>query len=176
MDHNISIRALDVNDLEDLRVMRIRALTLHTGYFMETPEQAKAHKEDYWLERLDNKGKRVFGLYDSATMIGITAVFTWRKDPTGKTGIMGYSFIEPKYRAQGYSSHLYKARLDFALKHEPWTKLHISHRRGNLPSRAAIIKHGFQYVGTEDFNFPDQTCDLEHHYELDLCVLRQDNG
>jgi len=173
-DHDISIRALNANDLEEFRAMRIHALTLHTDLFSETPETAKAYPEEIWLETLDNKGKRVFGLYDGSVMIGITAVFTWREDPTKKTGIMAMDFIEPEYRGFGYSSYLYKARFDFAVNYKPWTKLRISHREGNIPSRAAILKHGFQYIDANEFNFPDQTRDLEHNYELDLCALRKE--
>ena len=174
--HSISIRVLDADDLEALRAMRIRALTLHPGLFMESAETAAAHPEEVWLETLDNKGKRVFGLFDGPVMIGITAVFTWRKDPSGKTGIMAYSFIEPDYRGYGYSSYLYKARLEFALGHEAWEKLHISHREGNTASRAAMIKHGFTYIGTEETDFPDGIRDLEHNYALDLAPLRKCNS
>jgi RimJ/RimL family protein N-acetyltransferase len=171
--HDISIRALDAHDLEELRAMRIRAVTLHPDLFLYSAEMEIAKPKEYWLETLDNKGKCVFGLYNGETMIGITAVFTWRQDPSKKTGIMAMSFIEPKYRGFGYSSYFYKARMDFALKYEPWTKLHISHREGNLTSRRAMIKHGFEYVGSKEITWPDNTHDLEHNYELDLCALRE---
>ena len=172
-NHNILIRALGANDLDDLRAMRIRALTMHPDLFGEKPENAKAYPDEVWLETLDGKGKQVFGLFDGSIMIGITAIFTRRKDPSGKTGTMVYSFIEPKYRGYGYSSYLYKARFDFALKNKDWTKLHISHREDNAPSRAAIIKHGFTYIGAEEYEFPDGTRAPEHHYEMDLLALRK---
>ncbi len=171
-NHDISIRVLDAGDLEELRTMRIRALTLHPDLFSESVEAAEERPNKYWLETLDNEGKCVFGLYDGTRAIGFTAVFTWRGDLSKKSGIMAMSFIEPEYRGLGYSSYLYKARIDFALKYEQWTKLHVSHREGNLASRAAIIKHGFQYISSEEKDFPDQTRDLEHNYELDICTLR----
>ena len=171
-NHNISIRTLDAADLETLKAMRIRALTLHPDLFLESVEATQERPKAYWLETLDNKGKCVFGLYEGTKAIGFTAVFTWRLDSSKKTGIMAMSFIEPEYRRRGYSSYLYKARIEFALGHEQWTKLHVSHREGNNASRAAMIKHGFGYVNSEEKDFPDGSRDQEHNYELDLVALR----
>jgi len=139
---------------------------------MANPDEAKNLPKSYWLETLDCKGKQVFGLFDDQTLIGITGVFTWREDPSGQTGVMAMSFIEPSYRGQGHSNLFYKARIDFALQYKAWKKLVISHREGNEASRRAMIKHGFTLTGTEETDWPDGTRDREYNYVLDLEKLR----
>ena len=121
---------------------------------------------------LDGQGKKIFGLFDKDKLIGITAVFTWSKDPTGKTGIMAMNFIEPEYRGKGYSNFLYEACIIFAKNYFKWNKLTIGHRKGNEPSRKGMTNHGFQFKETEEIEWPDDTRDTEYRYELDLRGLR----
>ncbi len=173
---DIYIRALTPDDWEIFRALRIRAITLHTNYFLQHPDKAKELPVTHWQETLDGKGKQVFGLFDGQVLIGITAVFTWRADPKGATGFMAMSFIEPEYRGRGYSDLLYKARIDFAVKHHAWDRLIIGHRAGNKPSEAAIKKHGFKFVRTDEIEWPDGTKDTEYNYEMDLHAQRKEKG
>ena len=170
--NNIYIQALTPYNWVEFRAMRIRAVKMHTGCFSVNPREAEQLKPEYWKDTLDGEGKQVFGLFDKNILIGITAVFTWLDDPTGKTGVMAMSFIEPEYRAKGYSSLFYDARIDFAMKHFAWSKLAISHRDNNEPSRRAMIKNGFQFIETEEIDWPDGVREIEHKYELDLEALR----
>lgn len=169
---DVSLRALIPDDWEAFRTVRLRALKMHPEYFCPTVEETKAKPYEYWHETLDGKGKQVSGLFENNKLVGITGVFTWRDDPSGETGIFGMSFIEPDYRGNGYSDLFYKARIDFAVAHQPWKKLCVSHRVGNEPSRAAIIKHGFQFIGTDERDWPDGKRDKEYNYQLDLETLR----
>lgn len=169
---NVALRVLTPEDWEIFRAVRIRAVTLHTNYFMQTPQGAKDQPKEHWCDILSGQGKQVFGLFDADRLIGITAVFTWRDDPSGETGVLAMSFIEPDYRGQGYSDLFYKARIEFAIGHLPWKKLHVAHRKANEPSRRAILKHGFEFIGTNEIDWPDGTRDTECMYELDLVRLR----
>ena len=118
------------------------------------------------------QGKQVFGLFDTDKLIGITAVFTWGEDPTGKTGIMAMIFIEPEYRGKGYSSLFYIACIGFAKNYLVWDELTIGHRKGNEPSRKGMTNHGFQFKETEEIDWPDDTRDIEYRYKLNLKGLR----
>ena len=102
--NDIYIRPLTPDDWESFRVIRIRAVNMHTGYVLVRPGKTEKQTPDYWKGMLDGQGKQVFGLFDKDKLIGITAVFTWHEDPTGKTGIMAMIFIEPEYRGKRYSS------------------------------------------------------------------------
>ena len=170
--NDIYIRPLTPDDWESFRVIRIRAVNMHTGYVLVRPGKTEKQTPDYWKGILDGQGKQVFGLFDKDKLIGITAVFTWHEDPTGKTGIMAMIFIEPEYRGKRYSSLFYKTCIDFAKNYLVWDKLTIGHRKGNESSRKGMTNHGFQFKETEEIDWPDDTRDIEYRYELDLNGLR----
>ena len=169
---SIYIRVFRQDEWQVLRDIRLRAITAHTGYFFADPEVTRNQPDDYWLETLDGKGKQVFGLFDGDKIIGLCAVFTWREDPTGRTGVMAMDYIDPDYRRRGYTELMYSARIDFAIGHEAWDKLSIGHREGNEPSRRAIIKHGFVLIETKNVDWPEGERDVEYVYELDLIAFR----
>lgn len=169
---DIYLRPLTPDDWGGFRAIRIRAVNMHTGYVLVRPDKTEKQTSEYWKEMLDNKGKKVFGLFDKDKLIGISAVFTWSKDPTGKTGIMAMNFIEPEYRGRGYSNFFYEACIDFAKNYFKWNKLTIGHRKGNEPSRKGMTNHGFQFKETGEIEWPDDTRDIEYRYELDLRGLR----
>lgn len=170
---NITIRPMTPEEWESLRAMRLKAVRMHTGYFMGDPEATENYPATYWQEVLDGNGKRIFGLFDDERIIGITAIFTYRKDPSGLTGDMAYTFIEPEYRGRGLVDLFYKSRIEWALEHTNFTKIVTAHREGNEPSRKAIMRNGFQHVGTQTETWPDGTQETEHRYELDLTALRK---
>ena len=169
---HIFIRALNPDDWEILRAIRTRAVTMHPSYFMASAEEAQNYLPETWKETLDGHGKQVFGLFDGKTLIGVTAVFTKRDDPSGLTGNMAYSFIEPAYRRRGLTDLFYKARIDWALAHTHWTTLVTAHRAGNEPSRRAILRNGFTLAETKMTTWPSGGGDLEYCYTLDLKALR----
>jgi RimJ/RimL family protein N-acetyltransferase len=171
----ITLRLLTPEDWEMFRSLRLRAIRMHTGYFLAKPEDAEKEPPEHWRQTLNGQGKAVFGLFDGTALIGITAVFTWREDPSGQSGVMAMSFIEPAYRGKGYSGLFYKARIEFAKNHRPWKILAIAHREGNEPSKRAMLKHGFIFTGTKEIDWPDGTCGPEYCYEMDLEKLRAGN-
>lgn len=170
---NVTIRALKPEDWELYRSIRTRAVTLDNGVYLAHPDEVKSRPDSRWIEDLEGQNQQIFGLFDGENIIGLCAVFTSRDDPSGQTGVMAMAFIEPDYRGRGYSSLLYKARIDFALKHQAWTTLTISHREGNEPSKRAMLKHGFELKDSEMIDWPDGTRDADYHYELNLEELRQ---
>ncbi len=167
------IRALTPQDWTAFRAARLRALSLHPGFYCGTLVDAEQRTPEEWQEMLDGHGKQIFGLFDGDTLIGITAVFTCREDPSGRTGVFAMSFIEPEHRGKGYADLYYKARIDFGLKHLPWTRLCVSHRADNEPSRRAILRHGFTFTGRAAKDWPDGNRMDELLYEIDLVRLRQ---
>ena len=117
---NIYIRTLNPDDWEYFREIRIRAVNMHTRYVLVDPSKTEKKEPEYWKEILNGKGKQAFGLFDQDKLIGISAVLTWHKDPTGKTGIIAMIFIEPEYRRKGYSSLFYKSCIAFAKNYLIW--------------------------------------------------------
>jgi RimJ/RimL family protein N-acetyltransferase len=171
-NQDIHIRLLKPEDWQILRKMRLRALQMNPDVFLGVYAVEFQNPDEKWHEVVDGTGKGVFGLFDGGTLIGITAVFTWREDPSGQTGVMAYSFIEPAYRGRGLSKLLYEARIAWAVRHKPFKKLVIAHREGNEASKRAMLAHGFVFTDTKSIDWPDGTADLEYNYELDLETLR----
>lgn len=173
---DLHIRPLAPHDWTAFRAARLRALSMHPGFYCGTLADAEQRTPEDWQEMLDGNGKRIFGLFDEARLVGITAVFTCRDDPSGRTGVFAMSFIEPEYRGQGYADLYYKARIEFGAAHLPWTRLCVSHRADNEPSKRAILRHGFTLTGQAEKDWPDGTRMEELMYELDLVMLRKLDG
>jgi len=172
---DVFLRPLVPDDWEIFRGMRLCALSMHPGFYSGTFKDAETRPPDEWREMLDGKGKKIFGLLDGSELIGITAVFTCRNDPGGQTGVFAMSFIEPDYRGRGYADLYYKARIDFGVRHLPWTRLSVSHRSDNEPSKRAILRHGFTFIGQKEKDWPDGERMEEFMYEMDLVKCRENN-
>jgi RimJ/RimL family protein N-acetyltransferase len=166
MSDPYNIRALGVGDLDAFREMRLRALREHTGFFGVHPDEAEASPDSYWEETLDGRGKQVFGLFDGDRMIGITAVFTDREDPSGETAVLAMSYINPAYRGRHLSRLLYQARIDWAKAQPQFKRIVVSHRADNESSRRANQAFGFVYTGSKEKQWPDGTVALDDCYEM----------
>jgi len=145
----ISLRALTPDDWEIFRSARLNALKQHPEEYLSSYEAEAETPEVRWKETLNGNGKCVVALFDNDRLIGFAAVFTWRGDPTGKSGVLAMDYIEPTYRGRGLSRLLYQGRIDWALDQKQFARLVISHRQGNEASRRANQAFGFEYQGRE---------------------------
>ena len=168
---NISIRPLKHEEWQDLFTIRLEAVTRHPNFFLSNSEMTKALSEEEWKQRIKSERSRVFGLFDREDLVGITGVFISEETPDAACLVMSY--IKPEYRGQGYSNLFYKARLEWAIKQPQLRKINVCHRVGNEASKAAILKHGFKFTGTNEIDWPDGTREQECSYELDLDVVRE---
>lgn len=163
-----SIRAMNQADWAAFRELRLQALRTEPGKFFASYSDEVDKTPDDWQQTLAASAHRVFGLYDGARLIGITAAFTWREDPTGETAILAMSFVLPEYRGQGASKLLYQARLDWIRAQPQFKRIVVSHRESNQPSRKAIERHGFMFLKRAERAWPDGTTEDELSYELRL--------
>jgi RimJ/RimL family protein N-acetyltransferase len=168
IDNAFTVRALLPAEWERFRDLRLRALKMHPGFYAMTYEQSVRIEPERWQALLDGDGKRIFGLFQSDELIGITAVFTHRDDPTGQTGMLAMSFIVPEYRGRGLSHLLYKARIEWAQEQKHFIRLITSHREGNEPSRRANQAFHFKLTTKSQITWPDGANDAEWGYVLDL--------
>jgi len=173
MPNEISLRALTPDDWNIFRSVRLQALQESSGVYLTSHQNAGKLSEAEWKETLDGNRKCVFGLFDASSMndpklIGIAAIFTWREDPTGRTGILAMDYVDARYRGRGLSRLLYQGRIDWALQQEHLTRLVISHRKGNEASRRAMLSFGFEYRGQKTIRWPDGADDEDWNYALDL--------
>ena len=170
---DITIRALDSGEWEIFREMRLHALkTMPQVFFSKYEDEVKAEPANWQTRWLDRKGKCTFGVFDGQKLVGITGVFTDRHDTSGKTAVLGASYLLPDYRGMGLSKMMYKARLDWAAAQTHMTRAVVSHRKSNDASRKASQAFGFQFVKAEPHVWPDGTTEDDLCYELDLEILR----
>ena len=89
-----------------------------------------------------------------------------------QTALIGYTFIEPEYRGNGYVNLFFKARLKHAITNLNWKRVVTDHREGNEVSQKAILQHGFVFTERALINWPDGSQGYELRYSLDLNTLR----
>jgi RimJ/RimL family protein N-acetyltransferase len=162
----IRIRALEPKDWEAFRELRLHALRTEPGNFFAAYRDEAGKQPEEWQRTTRGGDHQVFGLYDRERLIGITAAFTSRDDPSGKTAILAMSFILPEYRGKGLSNLLYEARLDWIRAQPQFTRVVVFHRQSNDASRKAIHRHGFVFVTRTARTWPDGQTEDEFSYEL----------
>jgi hypothetical protein len=79
------IRPFDPNEWRLFREFRLEALKAAPGVFATSYDEAAARSPQEWQDTIKGHAHQVFGLFDGQILIGITAVFTWRGDPSGQT-------------------------------------------------------------------------------------------
>lgn len=168
--HRPYMRPLVEGDWRALRKLRLHALRTETGMYCSSLEAEFAHSEAQWRALAANGDDRqqVFGLFEGEVLIGITAVFMYEGDPTERTAVFGMSYVRPEYREQGHAQQYFEARFAWVRDHPRFTRVRVSHRRSNEPSRRAIERQGFRPVDAVTRTWPDGIEDSETIYELDL--------
>jgi RimJ/RimL family protein N-acetyltransferase len=162
----IIIRALDSTEWAAFRDFRLQALKAAPGVFGSSYQAEVTMTAEEWQRTVTGPGHQVFALFDGEDLIGITAAFTWREDPSGETALLGMSFILPEYRGRGLSRLLYETRLDWIRKHAQFKRVVVFHRQSNEASRRANQRHGFLPIGRAPHAWPDGTTEDEIFYEL----------
>jgi len=148
--------------------LRLFALKTEPGVFVSSFDSEAILSPEEWQETIQGDDHQVFGLFDGERLIGLTAVFTSRDDPSGQTALLAYSFIHPQYRGLGLSRLLYKARLDWVKSRPEFMRIVVSHRASNERSQRAILRHGFVPSGEAERTWPDGTTDGEIFYDMSL--------
>ena len=165
----ISIQQLLEGDSQQFRDARLKALKHDPGVFNATHETESQRNETDWREILTHPDIAVFGIFDAAQSIGLTAISIDRNDPTKKRALLWASWLEPPYRGKGISRPMYQARIERALQHPTCEKINVVHRASNIASKYANQKHGFVYTGTHaERRWPDAAIEDAHDYELIL--------
>jgi RimJ/RimL family protein N-acetyltransferase len=170
--NSISIRPFEPSEWHMFREFRLAALKAAPGVFATSYDEALARSPDEWQATICGPTHQVFGLFDGQRLIGITAAFTSREDPSGETALLAMSFILPEYRGRGLSSLLYDARLDWIRAQPQFRRAVVGHRASNEVSRRANQRYGFVPIGRHARVWPDG--DREDEIEYELLISRHD--
>jgi RimJ/RimL family protein N-acetyltransferase len=164
----ILIRAMDSEEWESVRQMRLTALKSSPGSYWLSHDEVASLTPEFWRAEIKGDDHQIFGLFDGKKLIGITAAFTWRGDQTGTTALLAMSYIDPGYRGRGLSRRLYEARLDWIIAQPQFRKVIVGHRASNEASRRANQRFGFVVTNQTAHTWPDGVVEDEINYELAL--------
>jgi RimJ/RimL family protein N-acetyltransferase len=162
----IAIRALEPAEWEIFRDFRLAALKASPGVFAMSHTESASFPPEHWQATIKGPARQVFGLFDGPRLIGITAVFSQREDPTGQTALLAMSYIAPEHRGRGLSRLFYDARLAWIRAQPQFRRIVVSHRETNEASRRANQRHGFVRTGQAPHTWPDGETEDEIFYEM----------
>lgn len=163
------MRTLEASDWEAFRKIRLHALRTEPGVFYASYDsEIKLLPADWRALTAGDDQHQIFGLFDSEHLIGITAVFTWRDDPTGTTAVFAMSYIRPEYRGRALSALFYETRLAWVQSKPQFSRITVSHRLSNEVSRRANQRFGFKMTDRVAATWPDGSTEDEVLYELAL--------
>jgi RimJ/RimL family protein N-acetyltransferase len=161
------VRRLTVGDWEANREIRLEALAECPGNYFTPLAEAQARNEADWRAMLSDPDMAIFGLFDGDALAGLTAIYVSGEDPSRRTGAFAMSYIRPAWRGRGLAPLLHRARLDWA-RASGMTRVIVSHRASNTPSRKAIERSGFTRTGARSYRWPDGVEEDDVQYELRL--------
>ena len=151
-----TVRELVVSDWEQLKALRLESLEKHPNLFAEKLDVAKQRTDKGWQEMIENPKSLILGAFVGDRMVGISAIFTDRRDPTEKTGILALSYIQEEFRGKELSKDFFTQRLAWARKSPTIEKVWVGHRDGNEQSRRNAEREGFVAGNVqEDYEFTD---------------------
>ena len=165
---HITLRPLVKSEWATVKDLRLQALKTEQGVFVSSFDSEAIRSPQEWQETIQGADHQVFGLFNRVQLIGLTAVFTYRDDPSGQTALLAYSFISPQFRGLGLSRLLYEGRLNWIKSRPQFKRVVVSHRASNERSRRAILRHGFTMSGESRRTWPDGTTERELSYHMNL--------
>lgn len=164
---NYFIRGFRDDEWKLLRNKRLEAVLENPKVYLGNYDSECALGDEHWKNLTAMQDGKIFGLFAGLRLIGLTGVYRNKYDGSGKSVMLGMSYIERAYRGRGLSALLYEARLDWA-RANGYERACVSHRDGNEASRKANAAFGFTWYATEETTYGDGTKALDHRYELRL--------
>lgn len=165
MEDEYTLRRLLPSQWEDYKSIRLEALKTNPEMFGSNYAKEATYSQSDWVSFLENDSRAMFALYHATSLIGLSGVTLKKDDAT--TAVLFASFIQLSHREKGLSKLFYQARIDWA-RQKKCRLIIVSHRIGNILSKAANQRFGFKYTHTEEVNWPDGVRADELVYSLEL--------
>lgn len=163
----LALRELVAADWQALRELRLQALRNAPGMYFSNYAAEVGHPDTHWIAlATGDEEHQLFGLFDGERLVGITAVFVDRDDPSGHTAALGMSYVSPDCRGCGHGAMLYDARLAWARARPQFARAVVGHRRSNVASRRLIERFGFRWTRDKPYHWADGTDEDHVGYEL----------
>lgn len=159
-------RALETDDWQDFRHVRLHALKSHPESYGSNFASENTRSDDEWRDILESQTMGVFGAFNGKALVGLAAAYDWRYDETGKSACLGMWYMAHEYRKCGEFVGLVELTIAWAKAQERFDRIVVSHREGNDSSKAVNQKLGFQYFMSRADQWPDGEIVDNHFYEL----------
>jgi ribosomal protein S18 acetylase RimI-like enzyme len=158
------IRKLTAEEWENVRALRLEALTLHPEAFSADLERDTAFAPELWRERL--AAGRTFGAFVDGELAGMVAWIPGGSRKTAHTGEIGGMYLRESARGSGAAAALMEAALNDAAAQLQQITLTVN--ADNARAIRFYEKHGFRTVG----RIPHSLCVNGRTYD-ELIMLRQ---
>jgi hypothetical protein len=166
---DVYTRVLLPADAQNLREVRLEALRKDGRLFASSYEIESKFPFENWERKCTEDDKHcAMGLFNGTGLIGISLVLPYDKDTSGKTGLLGQSYIKHEYRGKGLGNLLYAARMKWILEKSGFNSAVVYVRDGNGVSITLNRKAGAQYLETREMMCGDGQLALWHWYEFPL--------
>jgi RimJ/RimL family protein N-acetyltransferase len=164
------VRPLQRREWELFRSIRLEALTLEPNKFGASKDIEEKHGSSHWRNWIKSKGRRVFGLFNGQSLVGITSIITWDKNileiksafdwPQGRkeqTALCVGTYIKKEFRGRGLTQLLYLTRLDWACNQPQFRRVLTAHRASNDKVQQSHLLEGFVPIERRPYHWVDGT-------------------
>ncbi|RZK70265.1 MAG: GNAT family N-acetyltransferase [Pedobacter sp.] len=165
-----SIKRLLPSQWKEYKSIRLEALITNPEMFGSNYATESHFDKNNWISLLEDDSRAMFALYYNQLLVGVSGIKL--KEADASTAIMFASFIKSSHRRMGLSKLIYEARIDWAV-HKKCKSIIISHRSGNISSKAANQNFRFVYSHAKHVQWPDGVWADELFYLLDLTVKHE---
>lgn len=160
---SLEVRALDSDDYEDLRAIRLEALRLHPANFAADPDQEAAFSKDEWLARLASAVS--FGGFVDGRIAGLVIYSRPKSPKLAHTADLGAMYVRDEARGTGLADAMIEALIGHAAKEVEQVKLTVNAE--NARAIKFYERHGFRAIG----RIP-RSLNIAGRYYDDLLMLR----
>ncbi len=164
-----TIRQFTAEDWPAYKAIRLKALATDPMVFSSNYTKEAAYVDEEWQRKLISSDRAVFGVYNGASLIGLTSIGFHHGDPIKQKAICWASWLEPGERGKKLSRLFYQARLDWAKSQPTVTVVETGCRASNIASEKANQHFGFVCTRINpECIWPDGTTDAEKIFELKI--------
>lgn len=146
----VDIRVLTVDDVEEYRALRLRALREEPQAFGSSWEEESQRPPEMAIARLQSSDQAAFGGYDDNDRL-VGMVWLWREGGI-KSRHKGYiisMYVAPEARGHGLGRKLLDAAIARARETPGIEQLLLAVTSINTPARSLYLSMGFEPYGLE---------------------------
>lgn len=161
---SVTVRALNSDDYDALREIRLEALRVYPANFAADPDQEEAFSKEEWLARLASAVS--LGGFVDGRISGLVVFSRPKSTKLAHTGDIGAMYVRDAARGTGLADKLLEAVFDVAAGQVEQIKLTVNAE--NARAIKFYERHGFREIG----RIP-RSLNISGRFYDDLLMLRR---